>query len=182
MRCINGEAVFFLSYFAFSRMECHILTPSRVPLVPTPFSVTFIFSPFLSSSRFSLYFTPVAPFLKLPPTQSSSLLHYPQFWFSDASHRRKTNMFSVCRKMCGLWMSYDGRQLCWKRLSTSVPCTDIYKCVEDCQVCVLLEVYANEGRYVNECPNLDVNYSAWLIIICLMRRKVEERSGMEGLP
>lgn len=55
-------------------------------------------------------------------------------------------------------------------------------CVEERQVCVLLEVYANEGRYVNECPNLDVNYSARLIIICLMRRKVEERSEMEVLP
>lgn len=31
-------------------------------------------------------------------------------------------------------------------------------------------------------PNWDVNYSARLIIICLMRRKVEERSEMEGLP
>lgn len=52
--------------------------------------------------------------------------------------------------------------------------------MEERRVCVLLEVYANEGRYANECPNLDVNYSARLIIICLMRRKVEERSEMEG--
>lgn len=47
---------------------------------------------------------------------------------------------------------------------------------------VLREVYANEDRYANERPNLDVNYSARLIIICLMGRKLEERSEMEGLP
>lgn len=67
-------------------------------------------------------------------------------------------------------------------MGTLVFCTGIYKCVEECHVCVLLEVYANEGRYANECPNLVVNYSVWLIIICLMRRKVEEKSVMEGLP
>lgn len=39
-----------------------------------------------------------------------------------------------------------------------------------------------EGRYANVSPNLDVNYSAQLIIICLMRRKVEERSGIGVLP
>ena len=61
-------------------------------------------------------------------------------------------------------------------------CTGIYMCVKECQVCVLLEVYANEGRYANECPNLDVNYSAQLIIIFLMRCKVQERCEMEGLP
>lgn len=68
---------------------------------------------------------------------------------------------------------------------TQYPCAlswPLYVCVEECHVCVLLEVYVNEGRYANECPNLDVNYSARLIIICLMRRKVEERSGIEGLP
>lgn len=45
-----------------------------------------------------------------------------------------------------------------------------------------LEMYANEWRYANECPNLCVNYSARLIIICLMRRKVEERGEIDGLP
>lgn len=33
-----------------------------------------------------------------------------------------------------------------------------------------------------QCPNLDVNYSAELIIIFLMRRRVDERCEMEGLP
>lgn len=61
-------------------------------------------------------------------------------------------------------------------------CTGIYQHVEECQVSVLLERYANEGRYANEHPNLDVNYLAQLIIICLMRRKVEERSEMKVLP
>lgn len=69
-----------------------------------------------------------------------------------------------------------------KRLSTTVRCTGIYQHVEECQVSVLLEWYANEGRYANEHPNLDVNYLAQLIIICLMRRKVEERSEMKVLP
>ena len=32
----------------------------------------------------------------------------------------------------------------------------------------------------NESPNLDANYSAQLIIICLMRRKVEKRE-IDGL-
>lgn len=34
--------------------------------------------------------------------------------------------------------------------------------------------YANESRYVNECPNLDVNFFRLLIIIRLMRHKVGE--------
>lgn len=41
-------------------------------------------------------------------------------------------------------------------------------------MCVLQGIYANDGRYPNMGPNFDVNYSAPIIIICLMRRKVEE--------
>lgn len=40
---------------------------------------------------------------------------------------------------------------------------------------MILELYANDAGYANASPNLEVNYSALLIIICLMRRKVEER-------
>lgn len=44
----------------------------------------------------------------------------------------------------------------------------------------LLGIYANDGRYANMGPNFDVNYSVLIIIICVMRRKVEETIELKG--
>ena len=59
----------------------------------------------------------------------------------------------VCEKVCACIVMADN---CVKK-STLVFCTAIYKCVEECQVCVLLEVYANDS-------DMQMNVLIWMLI------------------
>ena len=99
MRCINGEAVFFLSYFAFSSSgECHILTLSWVPLLPTPSSVPSIFSPFPGLSR--VFRLLLLLYLFSASLQLFSYLPFAVLFFFSASQSRKKYTSILCQKTC----------------------------------------------------------------------------------
>lgn len=150
----------FVLLCLFSSGDCHILTLSRIP----PQNHLYYLLP--SLSRFSLSLSPHCTFTLLP---------YPSVRSSRASQRRKNTFFTMRKNR---WSSSDNRQLRLNRLNTGD-----YKCVwrNVRSVCAWKYMQIRENMQMNA-PNWDVNYSARLIIICLMRRKVEERSEMEGLP
>lgn len=65
----------------------------------------------------------------------------------------------------------------WVCIAWSVFCAEVLQDENQCKIFVLLESDANFGRDANERSNLDVNYSAQLIMKRLMRHTAEESNG-----
>lgn len=167
--CINCEAVIFLSYFAFSHLESVTFLPYPSCLYYKPVLLSHLFS-----SPFSFPVQVLSLLLALYLLSASLQLllsYYPQIWFSNPSlwGEKSAHLLFVKRWILELFMAGN----CFARVKYPCVC-GVWRL--EMPVCW----YANEGQYVNECPNLDVNHSVRLIIICLMRRKVEEWN-LEGL-